>query len=360
MNPKNSKVTELWFPDNSDSPCTLLLDLSRASAEGTEPSPQYYCRTWDPTTKDPGVRVGILDPNRLTHQTAFLGGSGITHHFWVMEKPPSWPLLWNAGFAGLKLSTISKQLFTASYPWMVKWALQASAWTDDERLLALTKLLVAHADASLPPVDKTEMLGRLPLKLSLRLITYRSHYESIRARTIDPKAMDTAVNRAFMKYQDELLRWSQSLTCSSSYREKEWSSPNLSEWSAIIYCHLPQIRQLLSGGGLTVAGTTREDIEASLGHSIPDTRFHERLDPAMQYYLNHDQDFTAYRFCTGFLYSNLYSLGIPLRLRYLVCGLAARFNEELSDTTWRDLRDLFHEAATVAYYTRDTDGSGIR
>ena len=112
--------------------------------------------------------------------------------------------------------------------------------------------------------------------------------------------------------------------------------------------------------GLTVAGTTREDIEASLGHSIPDTRFHERLDPAMQYYLNHDQDFTAYRFCTGFLYSNLYSLGIPLRLRYLVCGLAARFNEELSDTTWRDLRDLFHEAATVAYYTRDTDGSGIR
>ncbi|WP_205714038.1 hypothetical protein, partial [Burkholderia cepacia] len=105
MNPKNSKVTELWFPDNSDSPCTLLLDLSRASAEGTEPSPQYYCRTWDPTTKDPGVRVGILDPNRLTHQTAFLGGSGITHHFLVMEKPPSWPLLWNAGFAGLKLST---------------------------------------------------------------------------------------------------------------------------------------------------------------------------------------------------------------------------------------------------------------
>ncbi|GAE70555.1 hypothetical protein JCM18909_3897 [Cutibacterium acnes JCM 18909] len=102
MNPKNSKATELWFPDNSDSPCTLLLDLSRASTEDTEPSPQYYCRTWDPTTKDPGVRVGILDSNRLTDQAAFLGGSGITHHFLVMKKTTQLAPSMERGFRGLE------------------------------------------------------------------------------------------------------------------------------------------------------------------------------------------------------------------------------------------------------------------
>ncbi|WP_284785878.1 hypothetical protein [Corynebacterium rhinophilum] len=310
----------------------------------------YFARTWDPSTKEDILRICLLPKGGkyavCRRIEGLLRKNGLVDFSFAEEL--EYPPLWNAGFSGSRFAQTSIAIYEAATRWMVK---LASRWSGLQvtrpPLRDAIQTMVWHGRASLDSSLYKNLDGfENSQLLSLRLLSYRSHYEAAYARSANPAGLDRFCSRAY----EELGGVARQAVAAASKPRTCWNRDIPGSWYAVVAtCH-EKIRTALANGDLFDVSRTREDLERALGRELEPTRFHARLTEPIRYLLYQDLDFLAYRFETSLLYSVLYTLGYPLSLRYVLCNLVAQANEDESNKSAMKLREELEAFATSLYH----------
>ncbi|GLF97395.1 hypothetical protein [Streptomyces yaizuensis] len=311
--------------------------------------PYYFVRTWDDRAGTELLRIsldGVVDPGATGDELRRTARRyGCEAH--IEETPPEAAPspLWNAGFDGTGFPALSKRLYQEAAPILGRFLAGAAG---EERgplgaALDAIHLMTAHTRATLlgsPQRDLAEY-GFRDL-LTLRLLSYRSHFEAIYARSKDPAAFEAACAR-FYAQAGETAR-----NAVLAYGDPDTGPADRTpaqEWTDFIVSSSQAVGKHFQNGTVRDAGRTLEDLERERGGPVEPTRFHIPPIPELDQLLHRDIDFLTFRLQTSVLYSCLYTLGFSLAERYVFCYVVARANEEIAGKSMKELQDDLDELA---------------
>ncbi|MFJ9612371.1 hypothetical protein [Streptomyces noursei] len=305
------------------------------------PGDYYFVRTWDRASGRDCLQVSLQSDTATADEARDrLQRAADAHDLrpTVAELPfeeiPS--PLWNSGIGGDGFDAAAKSLYRAVAPLLSR---SVSAIGDDTTkayLLALN-LMVANAGATVLESEQRRLSSRgFDELLSLRMLSYRSHYEGAKnALAKDPDSFE----RRCAAYYDKL---------GTHVREsiRSWAAspvPALDDeparaWVDVVRQHFGALREECRAGRIAHSGRTLDDFHEHPDDHLPPSSFHaKKLSAEMSDLLHRSPDFLAYRIQASLLYSCLHTMGFSLAERFLFCYLLARANEEVSGRTTEEL-----------------------
>lgn len=336
----------------------LLTDL-----DGHPPAtrPLFAERTWTPEDHTDVVRLHVAGSAAAAAATATAAAHGLTPLGPPAPLHDVPPPLWNAGVGGPSFALTSDRLHRAAEP--VRRSLTATRATTDDRLeptrVAL-RLLVAHGAATLADSTQRDVPGRdLPDLLALRLLSYRSHYEAVRARARRPEQLDDACDALYA----QVGAVARDAVVAAAHGDGPRTEP-AATWFDVVAGGHADLAVLFAKDALTSTARTLEDLEREQGRTLEPTRFHTPPSPALRALMHESPDFLAFRLATSLLYATLHGAGYALAERFVLCALVARANEDVSGRSTEDLRDdldlLAHELVGAPPTRRSTAVAGLR
>lgn len=317
----------------------LVTDLF-ASGASVWPGAYYFVRTWDPETGHECLQLSLAsdeagadDAGARVERAAAARGLSVSVAEVPFEEIPS--PLWNCGFGGPGFDAAAKELFRAAAPVLTRIAPHLDGDTTQSYLLAL-RLMVAHAGATLLESEQRQLGSHaFDELLSLRLLSFRSHYEGVFARASDPESFE----RRYAAYYDRLGPDAREFVraCAES-PESAVADDRVRDWTELVRRHFAPLREDIRAGLIVDQGLTLDDLNRGREVPLPPTRFHSFMSDAMAELLHRNPDFLAFRVLTSLLYSCLHTLGFNLVERYLFCYLLARANEDVSGRATAELQ----------------------
>ncbi|MET8243296.1 hypothetical protein ABZV31_01970 [Streptomyces sp. NPDC005202] len=311
-----------------------------ASAPSPWSGDYFFVRTWDRETGRDCFQIslesegaGARDARDLVHQVATARGFNPAIEEIPFTKIPS--PLWNSGFGGAEFEAVSKKLYRAVAPILVEFAAALNGDATQSYLLAL-RLMVAHAGATLLESEQRDLPSHsFDELLSLRLLSYRSHYEGVFARVSDPESFE----RRYAAYYDDLGARAREFigSCLASPLPAA-DDALIRSWADVIRANFAEVREYFQAGLIVDQGLTLEDLNKSREVPLQPTRFHSFMSEALEQLLHRNPDFLAFRLQTSLLYSCLHTLGFSLVERYLFCYILARANEDVSGKSTQELQ----------------------
>ncbi|MCC2278363.1 hypothetical protein LKL35_23490 [Streptomyces sp. ET3-23] len=322
--------------------------------------PFYFVRTWDGKAGAEVLQISldnVSDPAATRDDLQELARKhGCAAQ---VEETPTAAVpspLWNAGFAGSGFSDSSKRLFRQAAPILVAFLDRAAEERDPLRsALGAIRLMVVHSRATLLRSPQRDLKGYdFPGLLSLRLLSYRSHFEAVYPRSKDPESFEAACARFYEQVGPATREFI-----------SECGDPNtgtpadrvLGPWTELIAASSASLADDFLAGTVVDAGKTLDDLVRERGGPVEPTRFHTPPSPELNRLMHRDADFLAFRLQTSLLYSSLYSLGFSLAERYVFCYVVARASEEVAGRSTEELRDdLDHLARSMAAVSSPATG----
>ncbi|QBI53046.1 hypothetical protein EKD16_06240 [Streptomonospora litoralis] len=307
------------------------------------PGDYYFVRTWDRADGLDCLQISLASDTATSgearariREAAEGRGLPSTAAELPLEEAPS--PLWNAGVGGEGFDAAAKRLFRAVAPVLARTASAIGDDTAEAYLLAL-RLMVANAGATVLESEQRQLSSRgFGELLSLRLLSYRSHYEGAKnAQAKDPDSFE----RRCAAYYDKLGAQAREFVrnCAESPVPSAGDEPARA-WVDIIQRHFGALREECRAGTVTHDGPTLDDFNEDRDASQSPSSFHARdLSAEMSDLLHRNPDFLAYRIQTSLLYSCLYTMGFNLAERFLFCYLLARANEEVSGKSTEELSE---------------------
>lgn len=324
----------------------VMLPLLHAIASTFPGALDYFARTWQPETGAEVVQV-LLDGGEepATMEVVLrriFGSREVTLEQLAAADVPS--PLWNAGVGGRGLTSISRWLYREATPIMTEligtWQTNADGQVSLDTAL---RLMVAHGSATLHSSPQTRMPGYTERRLlTLRLLSYRSHFESVFARATRSAEFEAACERSYVLVGQTARR-----AIDAAPGGPQGHDAASESWGQLVRTAHTSLMSAFHRGELVGASKTLEDLERETGRTLPRTRFHASMSPAVRALLYEDDDFLAFRLETGLLYSVLFTLGYSLAERYVLCYVVARANEDLAQRTADELRDELDALAVL-------------
>ena len=307
------------------------------------PGDSYFVRTWDRSNGRDCLQVSLqsytatADDARVRLQRAAAPrGLRPTVAELAFEEIPS--PLWNSGIGGDGFDAAAKRLYRAVAPIL---AGSVSAIGDDTAkayLLAL-RLMVANAGATVLESEQRQRSSRdFDELLSLRMLSYRSHYEGAKnALAKDPDAFE----RRCAAYYDKLGAQAREFIRSCAASPVPALDDELARaWVDVVRQHFGVLREECRAGLITHVGPTLDDFNEHRDDQLSPSSFHaQELSAEMSDLLHRSPDFLAYRIHASLLYSCLHTMGFSLAERFLFCYLLARANEEVSGRSTEELAE---------------------
>ncbi|MER8000697.1 hypothetical protein [Streptomyces sp. NPDC095613] len=313
-----------------------------APGRPTGHGPCYFVRTWDGQAGADVLQVsvdGVADPDAARahlRKVAQRHGCEARVEETPLDAVPS--PLWNAGFGGTGFSDSSKRLFQRAAPTLVSFlGRTAEEQTPTKAALGAIRLMVAHGRATLLRSPQRQLDGYVFRDLlSLRLLSYRSHFEAVYARTKDPESFEAACARFYERAGPAVREF---IAACGDPNGEPTGDTLIRKWTELITSTSGALAKDFLNGVIVNAGRTLEDLVRERGAPVEPTRFHTPPSPELDRLMHRDADFLAFRLQTSMLYSCLYSLGFSLAERYVFCYVVARANEEVSGKSMEELRD---------------------
>ncbi|AEV84652.1 hypothetical protein ACWT_3629 [Actinoplanes sp. SE50] len=310
------------------------------------PGEYWFVRTWEQTSGADCFQVSLASAHLGAGEAADRVRRVAAAHDLrpdVVEAPveevPS--PLWNAGLGGPGFGAVARRLYRAAAPLLVQ-LLPALGGDPADRYRIAVRLMLANAGATLLESEQRDLPSRGYAELlSLRLLSYRSHYEGVYARATDPDSFE----RRYAAHYERLGGYTRDLVRSCAVSGPSSDDPVTGGWVAMVRRHFSPVRDEFRAGRVVNAGLSIEDLNAGRAVPLPPTRFHTYLSAELEHLLHRDPDFLAFRLATSLLYSCLHTLGFSLVERYLFCYLLARANEDVSG---RETADLQRELGALA------------
>lgn len=339
--PIGSKYNDTFAP--------LIRELFAAERVGGAGShgPYYFVRTQDRRDGAEVLQIsidGVSDGDATRddlHRFAQRHGCSAHVDATPLDSVPS--PLWNAGFTGTGFSDSSKRLFQEVAPILVSFLDRAAeAPNSPPPALGAIRLMVAHTRATLLRSPQRKIDGyEFNELLSLRLLSYRSHFEAIYLRTKDPKSFDAACAR----FYEQVGTAAREFITACGDPDAEHTDDTIRKWTDVITSGSSHLAESFSDGSVVNAGHTLEDLVRKRGAPVEPTRFHTPPSAELDHLMHRDTDFLAFRLQTSLLYSCLYSLGFSLAERYVFCYVVARANEEVCGKSMKELQDGLDDLA---------------
>ncbi|MEV8229699.1 hypothetical protein AB0P41_27215 [Streptomyces sp. NPDC079167] len=305
------------------------------------PGDHYFVRTWDRTDGVDCLQVSLQSDtagadvarDRVRGATDARGLRPTVTEI-PFEAIPS--PLWNSGIGGSGFDAAAKALYRAVTPVLIR---SVSSMGDDTArayTLALD-LMVANAAATVRESEQRQVSSRgFGELLSLRMLSYRSHYEGAKnAMAKDPDAFE----RRCAAYYDRLGPHAREFIrgCAASPEAVPGGEPARS-WAEIVGARFAPLREECRAGRITHSGPTLDDFNENHDDRMSPSSFHaQKLSAEMSDLLHRSPDFLAYRIQASLLYSCLHTMGFGLAERYLFCYVLARANEEVAGRTTEEL-----------------------
>ncbi|MFB9903834.1 hypothetical protein [Allokutzneria oryzae] len=317
--------------------------------------PYYFVRTRDHRTGAEALQLSIAEVTDQAETRKALVRAAERHGRTVrvdevpLDSIPS--PLWNSGFDGPGFPALSRRLYQRAAPILATF-LNRAAQADNPLQSALDaiRLMVAHTRATLLRSPQRSLAGyEFRELLSLRLLSYRSHFEAVYPRTKDPASFEAACARFYAQAGPEIHKF----VTSSGDADAIWANDAvIRQWTELVMSASHPLAADFRDGTVVDAGRTLEDLVRERGAPVEPTRFHTPRIPELERLLHHDTDFLSFRLLTSLLYSCLYTLGFSLPERYVYCYVAARANEEVAGRSMlelaADLDDLARRVAAVS------------
>ncbi|GAA4036183.1 hypothetical protein GCM10022247_72370 [Allokutzneria multivorans] len=326
------------------------------SPERTERHGAYYfVRTRDHRTGAEALQISVsevTDPSDL--RNLLLSAAREHGREATVEEVPLHSLpspLWNSGFDGPGFPELSQRLYQRASPILATFLNRVEqAKSPLQSALDAIKLMVAHTRATLLDSPQRSLAGyEFRDLLSLRLLSYRSHFEAIYPRTKDPAALEAACARFYGQVGPDVHKF---VTDCGDPDTGPTEDPLIRQWTEFVMSISGQLAEEFRDKTVIDAGRTLEDLVRERGGPVEPTRFHTPRIPELEHLLHRDFDFLSFRLLTSLLYSCLYTLGFSLPERYVYCYVAARANEEVAggsmQTLSADLDELARRVAAVS------------
>lgn len=340
MKPYENILITVSKTTNATYASTVIPGLLRLSNSHSDEF-QYFVRTWDSAQGNEIVQIVLSNtcPGRIQEEQLVTIFSPLEVRIEVMASQDIPSPLWNSGISGPCFHEISRWLFRSTAKLVLK---MLRSWTPDgaysPNLFDAIHLLVGHGRATVTQTHKEKFRTFNSTDLfHLRLLSYRSHYESVFARALDPIALENAFEA---KYADV-----GSIARNSIISPNSIANSSINAWMDFISRTHMTLIAAFDSKELVDRSKKLEDLVEEVGHPIAPTRFHGFMTPQMQALMYRDPDFLAFRLETSLLYSVLFSLGFSLPERYLLCYLVARANEDVSGLSAIQLRDRLDDLA---------------
>lgn len=307
-------------------------------------SPYDFVRTWDPSVGAEVIRIRLADTteSQVLEIVRKLKSHGCpSSHRLILDdqdSPDEFPSpLWNAGFGGTGFNNVADTICAATAPILVSIAKKIISEKDSLKSAVFAlKLMVAHTAASLQDSPQRILSDyNFRTLMSMRLLSYRSHYEAIVLRTSDPVAFEAACQRFYLQVGAPVREEIERLCDPEAFADDSL----ILQWTQMLSENSKFLANSFSSGDLVDAGRTLEDLERERGEPVEATRFHAPPTPHMKRLLHEDLDFLTYRLQTSLLYSALHSLGFSLGERYVFCYVVGRASEDVSGKTMLELQD---------------------
>jgi hypothetical protein len=334
----------------------LIRELFSPERAG-ENGPYYFVRTWDGRSGAEILQISIdqvSDPGTTGDELRrLIQKSGFTARVEEMPLNAVPSPLWNAGFDGTEFSDLSKRLFQEAAPALVSFLNRAAEARDSlQSALDPLRLMVAHTRATLlrSPQRNLEEYDFRDL-LSLRLLSYRSHFEAIYPRTKDPESFEASCARFYEQVGPATREFISA--CGDPNDEPAEDTP-IRQWTDCITSESHALAKNFLNDTIVDVGRTLEDLVRERGAPVEPTRFHRPLSPELDHLMHRNADFLAFRLQTSMLYSCLYSLGFSLAERYVFCYVVARANEEASGKSTKQLQGDLDDLATSIFAASTT------
>lgn len=299
------------------------------------PGGHYAVRTWDRADGGDLLQVSLASDTASADEARDRAGEAARAHGLrptaaevPLEEVPS--PLWNSGVAGPGFDAASKRLCAAVAPALARAASELVHETGKAGAYRLAlRLMAANAGAAVLESEQRHLTSRdFGELVSLRLLSYRSHYEGAKnARATDPDAFErrcAGFYEALGAYARDLVR-----DCAASPVPAAGDEPART-WVEAVRGRFGPLRDLCRDGLIAHEGPTLDAYGGGGGARPPASAFHADLSEAMSELLHRNPDFMAYRIQTSLLYSCLHTLGFTLAERYLFCYILARANEEVA------------------------------
>jgi hypothetical protein len=293
------------------------------------PGAYYFVRTWDRATGLECLQLSLEsdvitagEAGERVHQAAAAHGLRPTVAEVPFEEIPS--PLWNSGVGGTAFAAATKALYRAVAPVLAQIVPTLGGDTALTYLLVL-RLMVAHTGATVLESEQRQLADHdFAELLSLRLFSYRSHYEGAKhALAGDPASLD----RRFASYYDTLGDHVQDFIRDCAASRPTAGDDPAQAWADVVRLHYGPVREQCRAGVIAHDGPGLDDVRDA---SRPPSDFHAAMSAEMSDFLQNDPDFLAYRIHTSLLYSCLYTIGFGLPERFLFCYLLARANEDVA------------------------------
>jgi len=305
------------------------------------PGDYYFVRTWDQANGVDCLQVSLQSDTATTdvardrlRPAASAHGLQPTMVELPFEEIPS--PLWNSGIGGDGFDAAAKRLYRAVAPLLAR---SVSAIGDDKAkayLLALD-LMVANAAATVLESEQRQLSSRgFGELLSLRMLSYRSHYEGAKnALAKDPGSFERRCAAYYDKLGPHVREFIRG--CAASPVPAFDAEPARA-WADVVRRHFGALREECRAGLITHFGPTLDDFnEHHDAHMSPSSFHAQKLSAEMSDLLHRSPDFLAYRIQASLLYSCLHTMGFSLAERFLFCYILARANEEVSGKSTDEL-----------------------
>ncbi|MFD3948208.1 hypothetical protein [Streptomyces sp. NPDC058579] len=331
--PDGAKYTDTFAP--------LLRALFSPELVGRH-GPYYFVHTQDGRGGGDALQVsfdGVSNPDEIRSDVQRLARD----HGCVagVEEVPRGAIpspLWNAGFSGTGFSDSSQRLFQKAAPTLLGFLNQAPGDESQlSRALGALRLMVAHMRATLIHSPQ-RFIAEYEFKelLSVRMLSYRSHFEAVYLRTKNPESFESACDRFYQQVGPAVRAFVEA--CGDPDGEPA-DDTQVRSWTELITSESAPLSQSFLDGSLVNAGHSLEDLVRERGAPVEPTRFHTPPSPELDRLMHRDADFLAFRLQTSLLYSSLYTLGFSLAERYVFCYVVARANEEVCGKSMLELQD---------------------
>lgn len=321
--------------------CDLVAPLAGRLPDPHRAGHGTLVRTWDDATGAPTAHV-VLERLAADVVDGLRDAIGVAHPDWtttlshddvdVLPAPHS-----RSGFSGPAFDRVSRDLGRKTTPIFTDLARSRPDASQAPVQLRAAQLLVTHCAATLRGAGGSTATGRDPAALlSLRLLSYRSHYEAVLLRTSDPEAFERACAAFYDQVGPELR---ETVRRAGDEPERRAVGAVPAAWDDLVTEVSRPIGEHVAAGTIVDAGRTLADLERELGSPVAPTRFHAPPTPHMSRLLHDDVDFLTYRVLTSVLYSGLHAAGFSLAERYVFCNAVARANEDVAGKDMLGLQD---------------------
>ncbi len=307
------------------------------------PGDFYFVRTWDQTTGRDCLQISLGSDTATAGEARDRVRRAADRHGLCpamaevpFEEIPS--PLWNSGIGGDGFDAAAKRLYRAVAPVLARSVSELGGDTAKAYLLAL-RLMVANSGATLLESEQRQMSSRdFGELLSLRMLSYRSHYEGAKtAQAKDPDAFERRCAAYYEKFGSAAREFIGD--CASDPLPAADDQPARA-WVDVVRQHFGTLRDECRAGLIAHDGPTLDDLHQTPDAALSRSSFHSKeLSHEMSDLLHRNPDFLAYRIQTSLLYSCLYTMGFNLAERFVFCYLLARANEELAGKTTEELAE---------------------